>query len=410
MTISLTNLIADIEAKIAAANSSTSTDELLKIIKAARAANTIANTYDSAGVMPVDSANVGNVLMSASNNFLYVLDSAGGSWSSITGSEGGGGAAFTYQGATSGYATGGRDASNVIDKFPFSADAHATDVGDLTGGKFDARSIGSSTNGYTVGGYQPGAGRINTIDKFPFASNANAALYGGNTLAGIQNSGGMASNGISGYQFGGRSPTFPSVGLNGAVKAIQKFNYAVEGNATSVGDLAGYTFANSSHSSSTDGYSSANSYSASPPSTPYQSGIEKISFASDGDATNIGDVLSALLVTNASSQSSSTSGYISGGTTHPTLYPGTSHLNIQKFSFASDGNAVDVADLANESRATQGISSINYGYSVGGSRLPTTPTALGTMISRFAFASDGNMADTTYDLTVSRDDLGNTQV
>ena len=85
MTISLTDLIADIEAKIAAADSSTSTDELLKIIKAARAANTIQNVYDSSGVMPVDSASVGNVLMSASDNSLYVLDSASGSWSSITG-------------------------------------------------------------------------------------------------------------------------------------------------------------------------------------------------------------------------------------------------------------------------------------------------------------------------------------
>lgn len=88
MTISLTDLIADIEAKIAAADSSTSTDELLKIIKAARAANTIQNVYDSSGVMPVDSASVGNILMSASDNSLYVLDSAGGSWSSITGSGG----------------------------------------------------------------------------------------------------------------------------------------------------------------------------------------------------------------------------------------------------------------------------------------------------------------------------------
>ena len=41
---------------------------------------------------------------------------------------------YKFQGSTSGYTSGGLTppGSNVIDKFPFSADANATDVGDLT--------------------------------------------------------------------------------------------------------------------------------------------------------------------------------------------------------------------------------------------------------------------------------------
>jgi hypothetical protein len=395
MTISLTDLIADIEAKIAAADSSTSTDELLKIIKAARAANTIQNVYDSSGVMPVDSASVGNVLMSASDNSLYVLDSASGSWSSIAGSggEGGEGGGFTFQGSVSGYTIAGATHGlatklNTIDKFSLATVANATDVGDISTTRIDVMSIGSSTNGYAVGGTQyPGGSRVNTIEKFPFASDANAAAYSGNSISGIS-AGATATDNINGYQFAGRT------GPGANTDTIQKFNYAVEANATDVGDLILAGKYGGGHSSSTHGYMSGGQ--------PTSAQIDKFPFSVDGNATDVGDRL--IEIYNHSSHSSSTHGYLAAG-------QGTFGVssNIQKFSFISDGNSTNVANLAyggNYSYQTQGISSTDYGYIAGGGPAPE----IGTTIARFAFASDDDAVDTTYDLTVGRYRSGNTQV
>ena len=132
-----------------------------------------------------DSANVGNILMSASDNSLYVLDSAGGSWSSIAGSGGGGGSSWTsMQGSVSGYVLGGDDdanptISNVIQKYSFSTGGNASDVGDLTIARRALAAAGSSESGYGIAGLSyPGSNYSNIIDKFPFAADGNGTDVG----------------------------------------------------------------------------------------------------------------------------------------------------------------------------------------------------------------------------------------
>ena len=49
----------------------------------------------------------------------------------FTGTTSYGSSGYSFQGSNYGYASGGQTV-NTIDKFPFSADANATDVGDLT--------------------------------------------------------------------------------------------------------------------------------------------------------------------------------------------------------------------------------------------------------------------------------------
>jgi hypothetical protein len=83
-------------------------------------------------------------------------------------------------GTVSGYSSGGAASSNVIDKFPFAADANATDVGDLTQARFGAAGQSSDEFGYTSGGSSPVS---NVIDKFPFAADANATDVGDLTQA-----------------------------------------------------------------------------------------------------------------------------------------------------------------------------------------------------------------------------------
>ena len=65
--------------------------------------------------------------------------------------------------------------------------------------------------------------------------------------------------------------------------------------------------------------------------------IDKFAFASDSNATDVGDLNAQL--NNTAGQSSADNGYVSGGRF-------ASNLNqIQKFPFASDANATDVGDL-----------------------------------------------------------------
>ena len=63
---------------------------------------------------------------------------------------------------------------NIIDKFPFAADANATDVGDLTVSR-QCCVVKVHNHGYTSGGAGPSK---YVIDKFPFSSDANATDVG----------------------------------------------------------------------------------------------------------------------------------------------------------------------------------------------------------------------------------------
>ena len=83
-------------------------------------------------------------------------------------------------------------------------------------------------------------------------------------------------------------------------------------------------------------------------------------------------------------------GYASGGTT------GAVSNVIDKFPFASDTNATDVGNLTVARRHAAGQSSSTYGYTSGGST-----GAYSDVIDKFPFASDTNATDVG-NLTVAR--------
>ena len=76
---------------------------------------------------------------------------------------------------------------------------------------------------------------------------------------------------------------------------------------------------------------------------------------------------------------------------------------LQKFSFTTDGNAVDVADMVHNpavNLASQaGTSSTAYGYASGGGPYPGTGHV--NSISKYSHTTDANSTDVG-DLTVSR--------
>jgi hypothetical protein len=138
---------------------------------------------------------------------------------------------------THGYVSGGgQNISPVpgyrtIQKFPFAvATTNSTAVANLGANTRVAMGVSSSTNGYTVGGFVPGAPAFYaTINKFPFATDADSTNIGTLTQARRQGTG--VSSTVSGYAVGGEIP--PATIVN----TIDKFPFATDSNATDVGDL-----------------------------------------------------------------------------------------------------------------------------------------------------------------------------
>jgi len=78
------------------------------------------------------------------------------------------------QGESFGYNSGGFDTDvpgrvTTIDRFPFSSDSNAVDVGDITEARQAGASQSSALHGYVSGGNPAPGSAVSTIDKFLFA-------------------------------------------------------------------------------------------------------------------------------------------------------------------------------------------------------------------------------------------------
>ena len=214
-------------------------------------------------------------------------------------------------GASDGYASGGYTSSyqNVIQKFSFSTDGNATDVGDLTVNRGGSSGQSSSVSGYTSGGLSPFS---NVIDKFPFASGGNASDVG-DLINTIYNSSGQYSS-TSGYVSGGRT--------SDVVDHIQKFSFSSDGNASDIGNLLAPRRFLSGQSSADNGYASGGGYNF--PQWPLSRVIDKFSFASDGNSVAGGDILSQN-TEQSSGQQSSSHGYLRRTTSCVVLHQRKQH-------------------------------------------------------------------------------------
>ena len=89
-------------------------------------------------------------------------------------------------------------------------------------------------------------------------------------------------------------------------------------------------------------------------------------------------------------------GYVCGGymgkspddTSGPSVHYGTA---IQKFSLTTDGNATNVADLIGVTHSLASASSQTYGYAAGGSE--GAPSAVTNRIQKYSFTTDANATD-----------------
>ena len=315
---------------------------------------------------------------------------------------------WTFKGTVAGYASGGPPGAGAgtIDKFPFATNANATDVGNLSVSRASVAGQSSPVDGYTSGGYTtttPPFSYHNVIDKFPFASNSNATDVGDLTVARFGVAGQSSED--SGYSSGGiLSPLSPEPLSYSNV--IDKFPFATNANATDVGDLTlGRRFV-SGQSSTVSGYTSGGMQipQASPPIPVFfVNNIDKFPFATDANATDVGDL--TIVSAGQTGQSSNVSGYNSGGYGRFPLSPPapiTVKNTIDKFPFATNANATDVGDLTVTRQRPAGQSSDVSGYSSGG--FPTT-----NVIDKFPFATNANATDVG-DLTVAAYDMAGQQV
>ena len=155
--------------------------------------------------------------------------------------------------------------------------------------------------------------------------------------------------------------------------------------ATFQGTVAGYM-------------SGGNQIPSTPPILTYNI-IDKFPFATNANATDVGNLTVGGPHSGGAGQSSDVSGYTSGGYVN-----GVNNINtIDKFPFASNGNATDVGDLTTIRQGAAGQSSSVNGYTSGGnSTIPGGPPTY-NIIDKFPFASDANATDVG-DLNIAHDD------
>ena len=190
------------------------------------------------------------------------------------------------QSATHGYVAGNNPATNVIQKHEFATDGDATDVGDLlTPQSKNTSTSASETHGSTAGGHnpsQPDGDFADTIQKWPFSADANSTDVGDLSVESYKAYNSGTTGETHGYSHGGQGG-LPSSFAHSVT--IEKYSFSADGNSTDVGDLTVASTTGTGASSTTNGYG----HGGNPPLTNV---IQKYPFSADANATDVGDISS----------------------------------------------------------------------------------------------------------------------
>ena len=171
--------------------------------------------------------------------------------------------------------------------------------------------------------------------------------------------GGLGGGTVSGYMAGGDQQT-----------NIHKYSYSSSGNSTIHGTLSSITYMSTACSSTTHGYSAGGVTASNPQTTA----VERYAFASSSNGAIISGMTVSSNKQDMTGHSSSTHGYIAGGT--------SPQINvIERFSYSDSNPVTDHGDLTRAQHDAAGASSITHGYCIGGHN--------STVIDRYLFASSG---------------------
>ena len=280
------------------------------------------------------------------------------------------------QGILRGYSSGGNNGGwsvgyryERIDTYSFTTDANATDWGDLVRDTYMMSGTASATHGYVMRGEFATQNYVDTIQKFSMAANADATNVGDCSEAHTQGTG--HSSGVNGY-------CCYVVGWPITANRVDRFPFATDTNATDVGDVNINSTTWGGISSETHGYYSTD---AGVPNGALVGNINRFAFANEATAADVGDLVQD--VDSMGGSMSETHGYFSGG-----------HYSnqIQKFSFTTLGNATDVGDLAagHSGHTPACSSSTTHNYTAGGWMGEQNPS---NQISKWTTAQDNNATD-----------------
>lgn len=241
--------------------------------------------YQAGGNYPGKSNVIQKFAMASTGNATDVGDLTG-----ATGSPGNAGGAMSQDYGYFVHGFGPSAVQNSIEKYDFSSDGNATDVGDQSYARQQQFVHSSETDGFVAGGTGPGQpdATFQIIDKFPFSSDANAADTGGDLSPGEWRHGASWSTATHGYVAGGRAPPV-SPPTKTCTNAIYKYPFSISsGYGTDVADLTRVVSRNVGVASTTHGYNTGGD----PEASPYSSNvIEKHCFSSGANATDVGDLV-----------------------------------------------------------------------------------------------------------------------
>jgi hypothetical protein len=300
------------------------------------------------------------------------------------------------QGCNYGYVGGRYPSVNQTEKFALTSDTNATEVGSDGGTRIYTTGHQSAESAYFTGGYRlayPTVYTYTDIRKHAFANDGNATFVGNLTQRLYAHAGN--SSDTYGYAAGGTSYLGSLPASFPAEDSFMKFPFASDNNATNVGVLTHRGQGVTGISSTDNGYNVGGYYPG--PNVRYNI-IDKFPFASDVSiASDVGDM--PTVISGAIGNSSDTHGYASGGQSGPS--PTDRPTTINKFPFASNGNASTVANLfaASSSVAGNGVSSVTHGYALRSA----------TELQRFAYASDTDAVSLTAIFNNAKDNQGTAQ-
>jgi hypothetical protein len=333
------------------------------------------------------SGGVGSVWQNTTSGEMYICtDATAGEnvWTNI-GAGSGNIEPFIYQGTQFGYTSGSGDpsgapAGDAIEKHSYTSDGSATDHANCSRTRTATSGHSSATHGYISGG---GGAPHTFIEKFSFASGTDSVSTGYYLSTGtvVRNNAGETSDKTHAYLTGGA-----------AHNVIDRFSYSTDGTATDVGDISNPAGLSgiSGASSETYGYAAGGDG----PATSGVNEIQKFAFSSSANATDVGDLTT--INVGGTGHQSATHGYKAGGSQSSGVYSSSVVHSIQKWTFASDADATNVGTTTVGRYKHASGSSTTHGYASGGSG-----ATAGNVIEKFTFASDSNATDVG-DLVIAR--------
>lgn len=368
MATTLQTLIA----RINAVDDNMSSKDLLLLTKDVELYDATKRVYDSSGALPLDSAFIGSLLMTQQNTFYTLKDSGGLGWVTVYQAPPADvvGPSFipiptpppTFGGKTSGYNV----YSTSVEKYSFVTDGNATTAGTISATISGSAGSASGTHGYVAGS------SATALLKWPFVTEGSSITVQASSGFSAPDTQGVTDFILGyGYTVSWYSPSYTNL--------VAKYPHATDDGMTDIADCSIESYGGWGQNSTETGYLSTGFT----PST-FARQIYKFPFAGNGSQT-LYSGLQYVQQNRRTGNSSDINGYVVGG-----ISPGNSG-NIEKFSFATEANAVLAGQLTLARGWGSGSSSTEYGYTNGGFNGPGAPARV--TIDKFSFASDGNATD-----------------